>query len=120
MSAAQNMVIAEQWLDAFNRHDVDSLVRLYAPGATHTSPKIRAAHPGGDGKLVGRAALKNWWLDSLKRFPELRYAPTVLTANGERVFMEYVRHAPGQADMPVAEVLDVSEGLIVASRVYHG
>ena len=40
---------------------------------------------------------------------------------GERVFMEYVRKNPGDADLRVAEVLIVSErGKIRASRVYHG
>ena len=30
------------------------------------------------------------------------------------------RYAPGEPDMPVAEVLEVKGGKIVASRVYHG
>jgi hypothetical protein len=36
------------------------------------------------------------------------------------VFMEYVRHVDGEPDMPVAEVLEVRDGMIVASRVFHG
>jgi ketosteroid isomerase-like protein len=52
--------IARAWLDAFNRHDVDALVALYADDATHTSPKIRALHPDTGGKLVGKAALATW------------------------------------------------------------
>ncbi len=34
--------------------------------------------------------------------------------------MEYLRLAPGEPDLPVAEVLEVEGGLIRASRVYHG
>lgn len=112
--------IAHAWLAAFNRHDVDALVALYAEEATHTSPKIRALHPDTGGKLRGKAALAAWWKDANARLPGLRYELTALTASTERVFIEYERHAPGEKPMPVAEVFDVRDGKIVASRVYHG
>ena len=112
--------IAERWLEAFSAYDVDALVALYAEDATHTSPKIRALHPDTGGKLRGRAALADWWRDSNTRIPGLRYVLTAITAAPERVFIEDVRHADGQAPSPVAEVFDVRDGLISASRVYHG
>lgn len=112
--------IAEAWLAAFNAHDVPALVALYADDCTHTSPKIRALHPHTGGQLVGKAALTEWWADANKRLPGLRYEKTAVTANDARVFLEYLRHAPNEAPMPVAEVFDIREGKIVASRVYHG
>lgn len=72
------------------------------------------------GMVKGRAALHDWWQDAFERLPELHYEPTTLTANENRVFMEYVRKVPGEEDMLVAEVLEIKDGLIVASRVYHG
>ena len=116
----QPLDIARRWLDAFNAHDVDRLVSLYAEDATHTSPKIRALHPQTGGQLVGRAALARWWRESNARLPGLRYEPFAMTADGARVFMEYWRHAPDEPPMPVAEVLEVRDGKISASRVYHG
>ncbi|MGZ3418370.1 MAG: nuclear transport factor 2 family protein [Polyangiales bacterium] len=115
-----NESIAHAWIAAFNAHDVDALVALYADDATHTSPKIRALHPESGGKLLGKAALSSWWRDANARIPDLRYELTAVTANADRVFVEYLRHAPGQEVMPVAEVFDVQGGKIVASRVYHG
>ncbi len=115
-----NEEIAHAWLSAFNRYDVDALVALYAEDATHTSPKIRALHPDTGGKLRGHASLSAWWKDANRRLPNLRYELTALTANADRVFIEYLRHAPSEAAMPVAEVFDVRDGKIIASRVYHG
>ena len=112
--------IARAWLAAFNAHDVDALVALYAEDAAHTSPKIRTLHPESDGKLVGRAALAAWWRAANARLPGLRYQATAIVADGERAIIEYVRHAPGEPPMPVAEAFDVRDGSIVASRVYHG
>jgi steroid delta-isomerase-like uncharacterized protein len=118
--ARKNEDIAKAWLHAFNAHDVDALVALYAEDATHTSPKIRTLHPDTGGKLRGKAALSAWWKDSNARLPNLRYELVALTANEERAFIEYIRHAPEQAPMPVAEVFDIRDGRIIASRVYHG
>ncbi|GAC1394110.1 MAG: nuclear transport factor 2 family protein [Polyangiales bacterium] len=130
MSAAALLDLARAWMRAFNAHDVDALVALYADGATHTSPKIRALHPDTGGKLVGKAALGAWWRDANARLPNLRYEESALTADAStgagpaagdgRVFVEYVRHAPNEPPMPVAEVFEVRGGKIVASRVYHG
>lgn len=120
MGAAENVRIGRAWMRAFNAHDVDALVALYAEDATHTSPKIRALHPETGGALVGRAALAAWWRAANTRLPGLRYEATAFTADEHRVFVEYVRHAPGEAPMPVAEVFEVIGGKIVASRVYHG
>ena len=33
--------------------------------------------------------------------------------------MEYVRHVQGEDDMHVGEVLEITNGTIIASRVYH-
>jgi hypothetical protein len=34
--------------------------------------------------------------------------------------MEYIRTVENEADMLVAEVLEIKENRIIASRVYHG
>ena len=115
-----NEVLARAWLDAFNAHDVAALVALYADDCTHTSPKLRTHSPETGGKIRGRAALTSWWESALQRLPTLRYEPTAITATDERVVIEYLRHAPGEAVYPVAEAFDVRGGKIAASRVYHG
>jgi hypothetical protein len=112
--------IAERWLLCFERRELDSLLSLYADDATHTSPKIRVRHPETGGVLRGKEAMRAWWADSFARLPSMHYEMTSITADDHRVYMEYVRHVEGEAEMPVAEVLDVAGGKIVASRVFHG
>jgi heme-degrading monooxygenase HmoA/ketosteroid isomerase-like protein len=112
--------IAVRWLACFERRDLDGLLALYADDATHTSPKIRVRHPETGGLLRGKAAMRAWWQDSFDRLPSMKYEPTSITADAQRVYMEYVRRVAGEPDMPVAEVLDVEHGRIVASRVFHG
>lgn len=119
MSTA-NEAIGRAWMAAFNAHDVPRLIALYDERATHTSPKIRALHPETAGMLLGKEALRRWWSDAIARLPGLRYELLTVTANADRVFLEYLRHAPGEPPMPVSEVFEVRDGKIAASRVYHG
>lgn len=120
MPAADNAAIAQRWIDAFNAHDVAALVALYDDACRHTSPKIRTLYPETGGEMVGKAALTQWWTDSMQRIPGLRYEPTAIIANERSVVLEYIRHADGAAPMPVAETFDIENGRIVRSRVYHG
>jgi ketosteroid isomerase-like protein len=116
----RNLQIARRWLACFETHDVDALVALYAETARHTSPKLRVSRPETGGHIHGRAALRAWWADAFQRLPQLRYLEQTLTADSTRVWMEYLRKVPGEPDMLVAEVLEVRDGLIQESRVFHG
>ncbi|MCX6275643.1 MAG: nuclear transport factor 2 family protein [Bacteroidetes bacterium] len=112
--------IAKQWLSAFNEHDLEKLLALYDEQAVHYSPKLKIRMPETKGFVRGKPAMRSWWRDAFDRLPCLVYREETITANDERVFMEYLRIVPGEEDMKVAEVLEIRNGLIVASRVYHG
>lgn len=116
----QNEQIAIQWFAAFNEQNLEQLLSLYSNDAEHYSPKLKIRQPETNGMVRGKDALHAWWQDAFDRLPTLRYNYTSLTANNDRVFMEYIRLVTGEPDMLVAEVLEIQNGLIVASRVYHG
>ncbi len=119
MSTA-NKDIARLWFEAFNAHDLEALLSLYAHDAQHFSPKLKVRQPETNGLIKGKAALRSWWKEAFDRLPTLNYEVLKLTADDEQVFMEYVRHVQGDEDLRVGEVLEIRDGLIVASRVYHG
>lgn len=116
----ENLQIANKWFEAFNEHKLEQLLSLYDNNAAHYSPKLKIRQPETNGYVKGKAALRDWWQDAFDRLPTLHYVVTSLTANDERVFMEYIRQVENEPDMLVAEVLEIKDGLIVASRVYHG
>lgn len=112
--------IAIRWFDAFNAKDLDKLLGLYDDDAEHFSPKLKIRQPETNGLIVGKAAMRIWWQDAFDRLPTLHYKVTSLTANTDRVFMEYIRKVEGETDLLIAEVLEIKDGKIIASRVYHG
>jgi len=111
--------IANQWFDAFNAHDIDALINLYDDNAEHYSPKLKLLRPETNGLISGKAALRNWWVDAFNGLPQLNYQVLQLTAEGNQVFMEYIRRTTGEDDLRVGEVLSIRNGKIIASRVYH-
>ena len=120
MIAQQNQSIAFKWFEAFNIHNLEQFLSLYDDNAEHFSPKLKIRKPETNGLIKGKNELRIWWQDAFDRLPTLHYKVTSLTANTDRVFMEYTRQVAGEADMLVAEVLEIKEGKIVFSRVYHG
>ena len=112
--------IAIKWFDASNSKNLDKLLELYDDEAQHFSPKLKIRQPETNGLVVGKDALRSWWKDAFDRLPSLQYKVTSLTSNSDRVFMEYIRTVENEPEMLVAEVLEIKDGKIIFSRVYHG
>ena len=120
MTPEKNLSIAHLWFEAFNAHNLEKLLSLYDEDAQHYSPKLKIRLPETKGLVTGKDALRSWWKDSFDRLPTLHYKVTSLTSNSDRVFMEYIRTVANEEEMLVAEILEVRDGKIIASRVYHG
>lgn len=115
----ENLTIAHTWFEAFNTKDLEKLLSLYHEDAEHYSPKLKIRQPETSGLIRGKEALRSWWQDAFDRLPSLHYEVLTLTANGDRVFMEYLRKVKDEEDLRVGEVLEIRDKRIVASRVYH-
>lgn len=112
--------IAFRWVENFNNKELEKLLSLYDDEAVHFDPKLKIYKPDSNGFITGKGALREWWQDAFERLPSLNYKVKSVTANADRVFMEYTRTVVGEEDLLVAEVLDIRENKIIASRVYQG
>jgi hypothetical protein len=112
--------IAHKWFDAFNEHNLEKLLSLYEDNARHYSPKLKILLPESKGLIKGKNALRAWWQNAFDRLPSLNYQLIRLTPYENRVFMEYIRHVEGEDDLSVGEMLEIENGRIVASSVFHG
>jgi hypothetical protein len=120
MSENPLIAIAHQWFNAFNEHNLENLLALYADDAQHYSPKLKIRHPETKGLIKGKDALRSWWKDSFERLPSLKYMPLEFMADNSKIFIEYIRQVDGEENMGVGEVLEMKDGLVISSRAYHG
>ncbi len=119
MNSSELNEIAQHWFAAFNDKDLDRLLALYNDNAEHFSPKLKVRHPETKGLIKGKEALQAWWRDAFDRLPSLQYQIIRLTPHDDRVFMEYVRHVSGEEDLHVGEMLEIQNGMIIKSSVFH-
>jgi len=95
MTNEKAAAFAGAWYGAWNRHDVEGIMALYAEGIEHSSPFIAryAVDAGGAGakSIVGKKAVGDYFARALVRNPTLRFDPMFVTVGLESVILVYRR-----------------------------
>jgi hypothetical protein len=100
----------------FQQQRIRKALSLYDDDAAHFSPKLKLLKPETNGLINGKQSLreKNLWpIAKFKLQSDLSYCKW-------RSCLEYIRTTDNEEEMLIAEVLDVRDDKIIASRVYHG
>lgn len=63
---------AQDWIDAWNSHDLDRILEHYDDEAVLSSP-VALQRLGGDGALRGKPALRDYFSRGLEAYPDLRF-----------------------------------------------
>ncbi|WP_020664067.1 YybH family protein [Amycolatopsis benzoatilytica] len=63
---------ADHWARAWNARDLDTLMTHFAEDVVFRSP-VAIQVLGGDGIIRGKAALRAYWAEGLRRIPDLRF-----------------------------------------------
>ena len=64
---------ADEWIAAWNSHDLDAILGHYADDVEMTSPFIVKVTGESSGRLRGKAAVGAYWRAALNRMPELHF-----------------------------------------------
>lgn len=64
---------SQEWVDSWNAHDLERILRHYAEDIEFSSPFVVTLGFGADGILRGKRALHDYWSGALLRFPDLRF-----------------------------------------------
>ena len=62
---------AAHWISAWNSHDIEAILSHYSDDVVFLSPV--AAQRTGDGRVIGREALRSYWSAGLAAQPELQF-----------------------------------------------
>ena len=111
---------AEEWTDAWNRRDLESILVHFAEHATFTS--VRAKDVTGAARVEGKAALRAYWGESLRRIGSLEFQ--VLGSHWDHenraMAIRFRRAIDGHVGHSVEWLRFGSDGLVTEGEGYHG
>jgi hypothetical protein len=113
MSIPEPMKFARDWVAAWNAHDVDALLEHFADDVVFTSPVAAQLLADSEGVVRGKAALRSYWTEGLRRIPDLHFEVLGVYRGVTSVVINYRNQNGGL----VSEVL-LFEGQLV--REGHG
>jgi ketosteroid isomerase-like protein len=80
---------AAEWIDAWNRHDLDAILAHYADDFEMRSPLIARFAGEPSGRLAGKAAVGAYWATALQRLPDLRFELLGLYCGADSLLLHY-------------------------------
>jgi hypothetical protein len=95
---------AQEWIDAWNSHDRESILTHYEDEVVLTSP-VALKLLGGDGAVRGKAALREYFQRGLQAYPNLRFDLLDVLWGTETIVIYYVNNVRGSK---TAEVMLLS------------
>ena len=73
MNRFQAEEFADSWVRAWNAHDLEQVLRHFSEEVVFTSPVATQLLDGSDGVIRGKAALREYWQEGLRRIPDLHF-----------------------------------------------
>lgn len=104
---------AEEWVQAWNAHDVEAVLAHFHDDVLFTSPIAARVVPGSGGVVHGKHALREYWTTALAGMADLRFEILGVYRGESRLVINYRNQRGGL----VNEVL-VFDGALV--REGHG
>ena len=73
MDSEKATAFADHWIEAWNNHDLDSILSHYTDDFEMSSPVIVESMGELTGKLKGKTSVREYWAKALARYPELHF-----------------------------------------------
>lgn len=81
---------AKEWVTAWNRNDLDTVLAHYVDDCEFTSPFVRELMDIPDGTLNGKAALREYWELALKGVSELHFEVLETFVGADSIIIHYI------------------------------
>ncbi len=80
---------ASDWVEAWNRHDIDAVLTHYADDFEMTSPMIQQVLGIESDTLKGKKAIGDYWRAALSKVPDLAFSVIDVTSGLDVVSIYY-------------------------------
>ena len=83
------VLFAEEWIRAWNAHDLDKIMSHYSDDCEIITPMIKTALGVDSGSLAGKSNVRNYWRAALAKVPDLHFEFIDVTAGVGSVALYY-------------------------------
>jgi len=80
---------ADEWITAWNSHDLEAILSHYTDDVTVTSPMIRVAIGGASATLQGKARVGEYWGAALAKVSDLHFELLHATVGEDSIALVY-------------------------------
>ena len=80
---------AEEWIESWNSHDLEDIMKHYSEDIEITTPMIKLAVGIESGSLIGKELVKAYWNKALIKFPDLYFELIEVTSSVNSVALYY-------------------------------
>ncbi|OBI02527.1 nuclear transport factor 2 family protein [Mycobacterium scrofulaceum] len=103
------IVFSQQWVQAWNAHDVDAVLHHFHDDVVFTSPVAARLIPESHGVVRGKSELRRYWTLAVDRMPDLRFIVEGVSQGIDTIVITYRNQ---NADR-VNEVLKFANNVVV-------
>jgi ketosteroid isomerase-like protein len=107
--------LAQQWLDAWNNHDLEEILSHYAEEIELTSPFVAKLTGNFVKSLQGKEALRDYFARGLENYPDLKFVPLQILIGVDSIVIYY----RSVQDLLAAEFMLVNEAGLITKIVAH-
>ena len=116
-AAPDPLAVADEWIAAWNSHDLDRILSHYAIDATVTTPIAATRVPGSGGVVRGHEGLRAYWGPALVDMPDLHFDLVEAMPTVDGVTILYRNH---RGQLVAETVLWGADGLVHTAVVAYG
>jgi hypothetical protein len=111
----------EKWVNAWNNHDLKTVLSMYSDSVKFSSPKIKVLFPDRkSSKITNKSDLEVYWSRAPDNFPNLHFTPKEIVFQKKVCVFEYYASLDGKSKTSVMEKFEFQDGLIIKSSVFYG
>jgi hypothetical protein len=109
----------KRWIEAWNKHDLQTVLSMYSEEIEFSSPKIKAVFPERTtSKIKNKKDLEAYWSKAQKNI--LNSISYFSKFHNNVCLIEYYAVLDGRTRTSVIEKFEMQNGLVIKSSVYYG
>lgn len=106
---------AKEWIDSWNSHDLDDIMKHYSEEIEITTPMLKLAAGIECGSLQGKEQVRAYWQKALIKIPDLHFELIEVTSGIDSVALYY----KSVMNKMAVEVMFFDENGLVNKMIAH-